>query len=176
MSSNNKVIWIVNHYAQKPNNFGGTRHYCLSKYLKEKGWEPYIIASSREYHTNRSHINLSFIAKATKYNDVNFLFLHSFAGNGRMITRLINMLYFSVLLPFSMFFLPKPKVIIGSTVHPFAAFTSWLISISYQIPFVFEVRDLWPETLVQMKAIKKGSLIFNILHFIEVTLYKNQNL
>ena len=83
--------------------------------------------------------------------------------------RLIAMLSFSCLLlwPWTTRSLPRPDVVIGSTVHPFAAFAAWLLSCCYGVPFVFEVRDLWPRTLVAMGAIKSGSLTEGFFSFLE---------
>lgn len=52
----------------------------------------------------------------------------------------------------------KPDVIIGSSVHPFAAVAAALLAKKYSVPFVFEVRDLWPETLVAMGRWSEHSL------------------
>tara|TARA_B100001057_G_scaffold478294_1_gene548533 strand:- start:938 stop:1903 length:966 start_codon:yes stop_codon:yes gene_type:complete len=86
------------------------------------------------------------------------------------------MLYFCILLPLSLIKLPRPDIVIGSSVHPFGSFVSYYLSRYFSIPFIFEVRDLWPETLLQMKKINKSSLIYNVLHWIEKYLYRNSSL
>ena len=55
--------------------------------------------------------------------------------------------------------LPRPDVVIGSTVHPFAALAASLLARRLRVPFVFEVRDLWPSTLVAMGAIRPGGVL-----------------
>lgn len=111
-----------------------------------------------------------------KYNDVKFLHLHSFKFGSGSVSRMLSMLYFCILLPLTLFKLPRPDIVIGSSVHPFGSYVSYYLSRYFSIPFIFEVRDLWPETLVQMKKIKKKSLIYHVLHWIEKYLYRNSSL
>ena len=44
--------------------------------------------------------------------------------------------------------LPAPDVVIGSTVHPFAAWAALRLARRKGVPFIFEIRDVWPETLI----------------------------
>jgi hypothetical protein len=41
----------------------------------------------------------------------------------------------------------RPDVIVGSSPHLFAALAAWRAARRYDVPFVLEVRDLWPESL-----------------------------
>jgi hypothetical protein len=41
--------------------------------------------------------------------------------------------------------LPRPDVIIATSPQLLVGLAGWWIASSRQIPFVFEVRDLWPE-------------------------------
>ena len=44
--------------------------------------------------------------------------------------------------------LKRPDVVIGSSVHPLAAWAGLRQARRLGVPFIFEVRDLWPQTLV----------------------------
>ncbi len=46
--------------------------------------------------------------------------------------------------------LPRPDAVIGSTVHPLAAWGASILARRAGAPFVFEIRDLWPQTLIDM--------------------------
>ncbi len=50
-----------------------------------------------------------------------------------------------------------PDDIVGSTVHPFAALGALLVARLRRARFIFEVRDLWPQTLVDLGALRVGS-------------------
>src|SRR5690606_17520920 len=43
----------------------------------------------------------------------------------------------------------------------------------HKVPFVFEVRDLWPQTLVEMGRLRPHGVATKILQMIERSLYRN---
>lgn len=65
----------------------------------------------------------------------------------------------------------KPDVIIVSSPAFFAAISAWLLSVRYRVPFVMEVRDLWPGIFVELGVMKKGVLL-SLLEKIELFLYR----
>jgi glycosyltransferase involved in cell wall biosynthesis len=52
--------------------------------------------------------------------------------------------------------LHAPDIIIGSTVHPLAAWAAAILAKRHNVPFIYEIRDIWPDTLVDLGAIKAG--------------------
>jgi len=78
----------------------------------------------------------------------------------------------SVLCPGILINLPRPDVIVGSSVHPFAAWAAQILAGRYGVPFIFEVRDLWPQTLIVMGRIKKNGTQAKFLRWLENRLYQ----
>jgi glycosyltransferase involved in cell wall biosynthesis len=68
--------------------------------------------------------------------------------------------------------LPRPDAIIGSSVHPFAVWSSNHLAKRLKVPFLFEVRDLWPQTLIDFGLIKNQSLMAMLLRALEGYLYR----
>jgi glycosyltransferase involved in cell wall biosynthesis len=62
-------------------------------------------------------------------------------------------------------------VIVGSSVHPFAAWAGAILAKRLRVPFVFEVRDLWPQTLVDLGRLREQSLVTKVLRKLEKWLY-----
>jgi glycosyltransferase involved in cell wall biosynthesis len=62
-------------------------------------------------------------------------------------------------------------VIIATSPQFFVGVAGYVISRLKKIPFIFEVRDLWPESIKQL-GILKNPIIIKILEFIEMFLYK----
>jgi glycosyltransferase involved in cell wall biosynthesis len=170
-----KHVWIVNHYAQHPGGPGGTRHYSLARHLPAFGWKASLIASSIEHGTGRTRLKADEARRLEVIDGVPFLWLRggTYQGNGG--TRIRNMLDYTkaVLNPRNLQSLAPPDVIIGSTVHPLAAWAGRRLARRHHVPFVFEVRDLWPQTLVDMGRLSPRSPMTLALRALEVSLYKS---
>ena len=65
----------------------------------------------------------------------------------------------------------KQDIIIASSPQFFVGIAGYIISRLKGIPFVFEVRDLWPESIVQLGQLK-NKLIIRFLEWIELMLYR----
>lgn len=64
-----------------------------------------------------------------------------------------------------------PGVVAASSPQFFAGLAGWLVSRRLRCPFVLEIRDLWPESIVQVGAMRRGLLI-RLLERLESFLYR----
>ena len=72
---------------------------------------------------------------------------------------------------FAPFLLRDPDLIIATSPQFFVAVAGFLISKMKHRPFIFEVRDLWPESIVAVGAIRNRRII-SLLEKIEMFLYR----
>ncbi len=162
----------MNHHAVEPGKPGGSRHYHLSKGISAHGWDSYIIlaAQARPEKTRRSKVTSFRTETGISYTRIP---VPGYRTNG--LARLRSSLTFSarLLRKKSTGHLPPPDVVIGSTVHPFAAWAGYRLARRHGVPFVFEIRDLWPETLVQAGAIQPGSTTAKLMWRLEKLLVRN---
>jgi len=172
-----KTVWIVNHYAQTPDGPGGTRHYQLAKALRKHGWNAYIIGASTEYNTGYQRLLPSENSRLDIANEIPFLWLRAPVYQGNSLGRIANMLVFSAQLLGNVprRLLPSPDVIIGSSVHPFAVCSAERLAKRFKVPFVFEVRDLWPQTLIDFGLVKSQSITAKLLRALEGYLYSQSS-
>ncbi len=68
--------------------------------------------------------------------------------------------------------LASPHVVIATSPQLLCALAGWWIARSKRVPFVFEVRDLWPESLAAVGAGGEGTLLHRALGAIAGFLYK----
>jgi len=159
-----KQVWILNHYAQEPGGAGGTRHFSLAKHLQTLGWQTTVLAASVELNTGRQRLVNNENTRLDSFEGVSFLWVKTppYKGNGG--GRMLNMLAyaFRVCLPSTTRELARPDVVVGSSVHPFAAVSGAWLAKRHRVPFVFEVRDLWPQTLVDLGRLKDTSLMTSL--------------
>ena len=67
--------------------------------------------------------------------------------------------------------LPRPDVIIATSPQLLVALAGWWLAFARNIPFIFEVRDLWPESLAAVGIGNEDSLLHHALAKIAGFLY-----
>jgi colanic acid biosynthesis glycosyl transferase WcaI len=68
-------------------------------------------------------------------------------------------------------FLPRPDVVIATSPQLLVALSGWWLARCKRVPFVFEVRDLWPESLAAVGMGNSNSLLHRALARIAGFLY-----
>jgi glycosyltransferase involved in cell wall biosynthesis len=88
------------------------------------------------------------------------------------------MIIFSVnlLIPHSTKGLQKPDAVMGSTVHLLAAWAGYRLSKRYKVPFIYEIRDVWPDALIHLGKLAPNSFVARKMHKLSVELARRANL
>ena len=113
----------------------------------------------------------------TKWKNINLIRTYLYAApNKGFAKRILNYLSFM----FSSIFLGtskvgQPDIIIGTSPQFFVAVAAYIISRIKGAKFVFEIRDVWPEEIVAVGAIK-NRFIIGFLEMIEMYLYRKADL
>lgn len=170
-------VWIFNHYAQPPTYPGGTRHFDLAKSMNKSGLNVTIFSSSYHYTLLKELLPKWKLSSKKSIDGVDFVLLKTVGYKKNGISRLFNILTYPLSLIVHLIFtrFDKPNVIIGSTVHPFAGLIGSIVSRFLKVPHVFEIRDLWPETFIDMSVWKKDSIISKLFYSIESYTVRNSN-
>ncbi|MGE0315557.1 MAG: glycosyltransferase family 4 protein [Lautropia sp.] len=71
--------------------------------------------------------------------------------------------------------LPRPDVLVATSPQFFCAMAGWFVSRLRRLPWVFEVRDLWPASIVAVGAMKPGFAI-RVLEWLELRMYRSARL
>ena len=71
--------------------------------------------------------------------------------------------------------IPRPDVVIASSPQLLVGLSGWWIAFTRQIPFVFEVRDLWPESLTAVGVGDENSLLHRTLGKVAKFLYQRSD-
>jgi colanic acid biosynthesis glycosyl transferase WcaI len=69
--------------------------------------------------------------------------------------------------------LSRPQVIIATSPQLLCALSGWWLAFWKRVPFVFEVRDLWPESLAAVGAGSEGTLLHRTLGAVAGFLYRH---
>lgn len=168
-------MWIVNQYAATPSQAGPMRHYDLAYELVQRGHDATIIASSFDHF---SHIERRLrVGESHRYemvDGIRYVWLRSPAYSNNGGRRIWNMLHFAVAVVKRGEAAGKsspPDVIIGSSPTLFAALGAKQLAHRYGVPFVLEVRDLWPKSLVDIGKVPEMHPVVLALSLLERYLY-----
>lgn len=97
-----------------------------------------------------------------------------FANRGTIL-RIVDFLSFMVAGSIAGLFVRRPDVVVATSGHFFTAVAGWFVSKIHRRPFVFEIRDLWPDSIVAVGAMKEG-LAIRLLRRLEHFLYRQAGL
>src|SRR5207245_5581249 len=93
--------------------------------------------------------------------------------NRKTYERMLNYSSFCVSSAATGMFLNQPDVIIATSPQLLVGLSGWWLARCKRVPFVFEVRDLWPESLAAVGAGNGNSLLHRSLATIAGFLYRN---
>ena len=170
-------ILIVNHYAFPPTQPGGTRHFSLAKALGAMGHSTTVAASGFDHITRTDRLGGAG-ARREVHGGVPFVWLRTpgYHGSGGL-ARLWNMLVFARAVEHHL--LPqldgRPDVIVGSSPHPFAAQAALRLARRLKVPFVLEIRDVWPQSLIDLMGVPAWHPVVWAMERIERELYREAN-
>jgi glycosyltransferase involved in cell wall biosynthesis len=92
-------------------------------------------------------------------------------ANERLRRRILDYLSFMVMGFVMGLFEKRPDVVVATSPQFFCAVAGWALSVAKWRPFVFELRDLWPASIVAVGAMKKSRII-GAIESIELFLYR----
>jgi glycosyltransferase involved in cell wall biosynthesis len=169
-------IWIVNQYAIPPTQPGITRHFDFAEALNRRGHDVTLIASSFDHFTRtETRLDPGEMSRIETIGGVRFLWLRTPPYQGNTKRRVWNMMVFAWRLwrRCNIDDLAPPNVIVGSSPHLFGALAAWRLARAFGVPFVLEIRDLWPEALLEWSNMRADHPVVRGLALIERTLYRN---
>ena len=97
------------------------------------------------------------------------------SDNKSNIKRIVNYTSFLIFSFIRGAFLKAPDIVIATSPPIFAALSGLLVAKLKGSKFVLDIRDIWPESAVQMGNIK-NKFIINLLEKLELFLYTNSDL
>jgi len=166
-------IVIIYQFFQSEDEPGHSLTYNLTQNLALKGNKVTVVCSKIGYMKGNT-ANLSFkqkLLQKTKVGSVEVIRIWSYLGlHSSYMGRVFNYISFSISSAIAMLLIKKPEVVLISSPPLFCAFTTGLVCFLRRIPFILEVRDLWPTSLIELGAIK-NSLIKSVMFLMERFLY-----
>jgi glycosyltransferase involved in cell wall biosynthesis len=92
------------------------------------------------------------------------------APNAGFIRRILNYLSYMVAAFWAGLWAKRPDVIIATSPQFFCGWAGVLVQFFRRVPFLLEIRDIWPESITAVGAMKKG-MTTRILEWLERRMY-----
>lgn len=168
-----KEIWFINQYAVTPDLPGGTRHYDFAVELVKSGLAVRIFASNVNLATRKYERDLADrLWLEQPVEGIFFEWVKTSLHRRNDWRRVLGMFNFS----WNVYRAGlkqgvAPDVIIGSSPHPFAALAGCYLARRLGCRFILEVRDLWPQALIDMRGLADKHPLVWLMRRVEQQLY-----
>lgn len=157
-------ILYIHQYFVTPSEPGGTRSYWLARELIKNGHKITMITSSTKFKED---------VKVVDVDGINVIYIkEKYDQNMNLARRLKAFLKFMYKSSIVAFKQKDINLVIATSTPLTIGIPPLILKWFKKIPFVFEVRDLWPEVPIQMGALN-NKLIIKAARFFEKTIYKN---
>ena len=140
---------------------GGTRHHELARYFADHGHRVTIITSPISYLTGKAQsTKIHWVEKQTDGECITILRAYAYPSLHRSFaSRLINFFSFMVTSFFIGLSIRKVDLVWGTSPPIFQGVTAWALARLKRVPFLFEVRDLWPAFAIAVGVLRQPLLI-----------------
>ena len=173
-------IWIVKQYGSIPELPGGTRQFDLAQSLVRRGHHVTYFLSSFHYLLQEEiRLRTGEPFKVEKHGGLNLVWIRGFPYKRNDWRRVINMVdyakRFYVLAKKITRLNPTVKVpdaVLAFNLPLLAPLCAYVVAKGYGAIFTLELGDVWPQTLIDMGALRSDSLIAHLLKSIERFLYE----
>lgn len=168
-----RILFLTDNFPPE-SNAPATRTYEHCKVWVSMGYEVTIITCNPNFPTGKIYKEYSNkIYKKENIDGINVIRVWSYiTANKGFIKRTLDYMSFA----FTSFFFGlfvKADIIIATSPQFFTAVSGRFLSLFKNKPWIMEVRDLWPDSIVAVGSMSSKSMSYKLLKKIEAHLYNN---
>lgn len=139
---------------------GGTRHYEMARHLVGRGHRVTIIASPVSYLTGRSRRRAGWIERQEPEPGITILRAYTYSAlHKSFVHRVLSFFSFMVSSFLAGLGVRKVDLVWGTSPPIFQGVTAWLLARLKGVPFLFEIRDLWPAFAIAVGVLRNPVLV-----------------
>ena len=140
---------------------GGTRHHETARYLVERGHRVTIIASPVSYLTGKARASrTAWVDRQELEPGITLLRTYTYSAlHKSFVHRVFSFLSFMISSFLVGLGVKRVDLVWGTSPPIFQGVTAWLLARLKRVPFLFEVRDLWPAFAIAVGVLKNPLLI-----------------
>jgi lipopolysaccharide/colanic/teichoic acid biosynthesis glycosyltransferase len=161
-------ILVIHQYYLGPGEPGGSRFNELARLWRDAGHDVTVVAGTFNYATGAVAAGThGWITRRTE-DGIRVVRCHVPSTYNRGYAgRMWAFFGFTVTATIAALRATRPDVIIATSPPLTTAITGWAGAIRHRVPWVFEVRDLWPESAVTTGVLTERGLLTRLLYRLE---------
>jgi glycosyltransferase involved in cell wall biosynthesis len=170
-----KILFITDNFAPEVNAPATRTYEHVKEWIKDKDIEVTIITCAPNFPHGKVYEGYKNKLYQKEYIDgIEVIRVWSYiTSNSGFVKRVLDYISFGIM-AFIVGLFKKHDLIIATSPQFFTTWAAWGLSKIKRKPWIFELRDLWPESIKTVGAMKQGKVI-DILEKIELGLYKSCN-
>ncbi len=165
-----KKVWFVCHYSMPPEYEQRIKTQMYAHYLGEMGIGCTIFSASTIHNTDINLIEGKELYIERQYDDLKFVHIRCSNYTKTDLKRIINMEQFSYRFNKVAERFAPPDVIVSDT-YCISYKPIYRYCKRHKIPFVVDVRDLWPQSIVEYLHISEKNPIIRLMYNMERNMY-----
>lgn len=150
-------ILLIHQVFVRPEDPGGTRHYEFARTLVRRGHRVTVLAGTRSYLTGQR-----LRTPRRQQLEPGLEVVRCWVAGGRQqgpAWRTIGYLSFTLAAVWQGLRIPKVDLVWGTSPPLFQGWSAWALARLKRVPWLFEIRDLWPEFAIEIGALRNRTLI-----------------
>jgi lipopolysaccharide/colanic/teichoic acid biosynthesis glycosyltransferase len=155
---------------------GSTRPYEIGRRMVEQGHQVTVVTGNWYYSTGEKASGSTFLWERGKVDGIAVIRVNiPFGGSRQILLRMIGFFWF---VPFSFLAALSVKrcdVVVGSSTPLSIGVPAYLLGLLRTVPFVFELRDLWPDCVVEWDIVR-NRILLRAAYWLEAFLYAKARL
>lgn len=170
-------ILFLSHYFPPEVNAPASRTYEHCKQWVKNGHQVTVVTCAPNHpHGDLYEGYLNRLWQREEKDGIRVIRLWTYiTANEGFFKRTLNYVSYMVAVMLATPFLPKADVVISTSPQFFNGLVGYFVSRFKRIPWVLEIRDLWPESILVVGAIKNKTII-KLLEFLELFAYRKADL
>ncbi len=165
-----KRIWFVSHYSMPPEYELRIKTQMYAHYLGEQGIDCTIFAASTIHNTDINLIQGKELYIERTYDDLKFVHIRCSNYTKTDLKRIINMEQFAYRFNRIAEKFAPPDVIVADT-YCVSYKPIYKYCRRHRIPFVVDVRDLWPQSIVEYLHVSEQNPVIRMMYNMERNMY-----
>jgi hypothetical protein len=167
-----KILFLSDNFPPET-NAPASRTYEHAKRWVAAGHSVTVITGAPNFPSGKVHTGYrNALWKREEIDGIRVVRVWTYiTANEGFLRRTLDYMSFMVSATIASVFIRRPDVIVATSPQFFTPCAAWVVSLFKRRPFVFELRDLWPDSIVAVGAMKETRSI-RLLRKLEYFLYR----